>query len=164
LVYHSLERRKPIEDRRQEPGSRRGEAGFETYDEKTDGITRWNIDHTDILEVLRGQIHEKRLISWSKAFRIGVRKVIKGVGYWSRSREYEALRDLYQFITKQRITLLGNPTMREAKGIGGNGPSFGLCHLLNKGFPAGKGTSRNDEYHNVETSGEVFGVRLSLPR
>lgn len=93
-----------------------------------------------------------------------VRKVIKEMGYWEGSREYEALRDLYQFITKQGITVLGNPTMRQTKGIGGNGPPFGLNHLWDKGFPAGKGTSGNDEYHNVGTSGEVFGVRLLLPR
>jgi hypothetical protein len=76
----------------------------------------------------------------------------------------KALRDLCQFITKQRIKVLGNPTMREAKGIGVNGPPFGLYYLWNKGFPAGMGISGNDEYHNVETSGEVFAERLSLPR
>ena len=45
--------------RRQDPGPRGEEVGFEPYDELMDGITRWNIEHTDILEVLRGQIKEE---------------------------------------------------------------------------------------------------------
>ena len=34
----------------------------QTNEERMDGIARWNIEHTDILEVLRGQIQEERLI------------------------------------------------------------------------------------------------------
>ncbi len=52
---------------RQEPGPRGEETGFETYDERMNGITRWNIEHTDILEVMRGEIQEEQLISWSRA-------------------------------------------------------------------------------------------------
>ena len=108
---------KPMRRGGEKPEPRGEEGGFKTYEEKMDEITRWNIEHTDILEVLRGQIQEESLISWSKALNIGIRRVFKGRGYPAGSPEYEALRDLDQFIAQQRIRLLGNPTMREAKGI-----------------------------------------------
>jgi hypothetical protein len=109
---------KPMRRGGEKPEPRGEEGGFKAYEKRMDEITRWNIEHTDILEVLRGQIQEERLISWSQALNIGIRRVFKGPGYSAGgSPEYEALRDLDQFIAKQRIKLLGNPTMREAKGI-----------------------------------------------
>lgn len=99
------------------PTPRGEETGLKTYEERMDEITRWNIEHTDILEVLRREVQEERLIAWSRALGIGIRKVVKGPAYSGRSGEYEALRDLSQFIAKQRRKLLGNPTMREAKGL-----------------------------------------------
>jgi hypothetical protein len=99
------------------PGPEGEKAALKTYEERMDEITRWNVEHTGILEVLRGEIQEERLLSWSKALGIGIRKVAKGPAYSGRSQEYEALRDLDQFIAKQRVKLLGNPAMREAKGI-----------------------------------------------
>ena len=112
-----FKQRKPMMRGGKKPGSRGEEAELKTYDERMDEITRWNIEHTDILDVLRKQLQEERLISWSKALSIGIRRVLKGPGYSGRSPEYESLRDLDQFIAKQRIELLGNPTMKEAKGI-----------------------------------------------
>ncbi len=82
-----------------------------------DELTRWNIEHTDILEILRREIKEDRLISWSTALRIGVRKALKKRAYARGSPEYEALRDLDQFIANQRKKLLGNSSMAEARGI-----------------------------------------------
>ena len=45
-----------------------------TYDELIDEIMGWNIDHTDILDVLRSEIEEERLTTWSRALEVGVRK------------------------------------------------------------------------------------------
>jgi hypothetical protein len=112
-----FKQRKPMRRREKKPESRGEEGGFRTYEERMEEITRWNIEHTDILEVLRGQIKEERLISWSKALNIGIRRIFKGRGHSAGSPEYEALTDLDQFIARQRLKLLGNPTMREAKGI-----------------------------------------------
>jgi len=112
-----FKQRKPMRRGGKKPEPRGEEGGFKAYEERIEEITRWNIEHTDILEVLRGQIKEERLISWSQALSIGIRRIFKGRGYSAGSPEYEALRDLDQFIAKQRIKLLGNPTMREAKGM-----------------------------------------------
>jgi len=111
-----FKQRKPMRKGGKKPESQGEEGGSDTYEERMDGIARWNIENTDILEVLRGQIQEERLISWSKALNIGIRRVFKGPDYSGGSPEYESLRNLYQFIGKQRIQLLGNPTMRKAKG------------------------------------------------
>ena len=44
------------------PTPRGEETGLKTYEERMDEITRWNIEHTDILEVLRREVQEERLI------------------------------------------------------------------------------------------------------
>lgn len=95
-----------------------GEARRKTYEERMDEITRWNVEHTDIIEVLRGQIQEERLILWSRALRIGIRRAFKKPEHAPASPQHEAFRDLDQFIMKQRVRLLGNRTMRQAKGMG----------------------------------------------
>lgn len=112
-----FKQRKPMRRGGKKPEPRGEEGRFKTYEERMEEITQWNIEHTDILEVLRGQIKEERLISWSKALRIGIRRIFKGRGYSAGSPEYVSLRDLDRFIAQQRIKLLGNPTMREAEGI-----------------------------------------------
>ena len=67
----------------------RGEKNrLKTYEERMDEITLWNIEHTDILEVLRRKIQEEMLISWSKALSIGIRMVFKGPGYSKGNPEY----------------------------------------------------------------------------
>ena len=45
-----------------------------TYDELIDEIMKWNIEQTDILSVLKSEIEEGRLDSWSLAFETGVRR------------------------------------------------------------------------------------------
>lgn len=110
-------RQRPLRGGGKKPEPQGGEVGLKSYDERMDELTQWNIEHTDILEVLRGEIQEERLISWSDALGIGIRKVLKGPRYARESPEYEALRDLDQFIASQRIKLLRNPSMREARGI-----------------------------------------------
>jgi hypothetical protein len=110
-------RRRPLRGGGKKPEPRGGEVGSKSYDETMDEITRWNVEHTDILEVLRREIKEERLISWSNALRIGVRKVLKKPEYARGGPEYEALRDLDQFIANKRKKLLGNSSMAEARGI-----------------------------------------------
>ena len=87
-------RRRPLRGGGKKPEPRGGEVGLQSYDERMDELTQWNIEHTDILEVLRGEIQEERLISWSDALGIGIRKVLKGPRYERESPEYESLRDL----------------------------------------------------------------------
>jgi len=41
-----------------------------SYDELIDEIMAWNIDHTDILDVLRREINEERLAIWSRALEV----------------------------------------------------------------------------------------------
>lgn len=106
--------------KRPEPPGEDGRS--KSYEERMDEITRWNVEHTDILKILRERVQEERLISWSKALSIGIRRVFRGSGYARESPEYEALGDLNQFILKGRIELLGNPALREAKGIEGMDP------------------------------------------
>jgi hypothetical protein len=55
------------------PGPEREKVAVKTYEEMMDEITRWNIEHTDILEILRGQIQEcefdivvQRITYWDK--------------------------------------------------------------------------------------------------
>jgi len=110
-------RRKPLREGEKKPEPRGGDAGLKSYDERMDEITQWNIEHTDILEILRREIKEERLRSWSNALHIGARKVLKKPEHGRRTPEYDALRDLDQFIANQRMELLGNPSMREARGI-----------------------------------------------
>jgi hypothetical protein len=110
-------RRKPLRGGGKKPEPRGGETGLTSYDERMDEITQWNIEHTDILEILRREIKEERLISWSNALHIGIRKVLKKPEHVRGTPEYDALRDLDQFIAKQRIKLLRNPSTRDARGI-----------------------------------------------
>ncbi len=45
-----------------------------TYDELIDEIMKWNIEQTDILNVLRSEMEEGRLASWSLALETGIRR------------------------------------------------------------------------------------------
>jgi hypothetical protein len=107
-------------------GGQGGKGGLEpaiqkdtrTYVQMMDEITTWNIDRTDILEVLRREIEEERLATWSRALEGGIRK---GVGSYARDIEESPLfpvySDLYRFVKGLRPKLLKNPTMKNAKGI-----------------------------------------------
>ena len=98
-----------------------------TYDEIMDEMMAWNIDHTDILKVLRNEIGEERLLSWSNALETGVRK---GLTSASEKKEESPLfsiyLDLYQFIKGLRSKLLINQTMINIKEVG-RGDSLSVC-------------------------------------
>jgi hypothetical protein len=87
-----------------------------TYDELIDEIMTWNIDHTDILNVLRSEIKEERLATWSRALEVGVRKGLASPsGKVEESPLFSDFQDLYKFIIKLRTKLLMNPTMSHVK-------------------------------------------------
>ena len=105
-------------------GEQRGGSGPEpqinketrTYDELIDEITGWNIDHTDILDVLRSEIEEERLTTWSRALEVGVRKGFTSPsGKVEESPLFPVFLDLYKFVIKLRPKLLTNPTMQNVK-------------------------------------------------
>lgn len=98
-----------------------------TYDELIDEIMEWNIENTDILDVLRKEVERERLATWSSALEVGVRK---GLGSSSGKVEegpfFSAFSDLYQFVIHLRPKLLMNPTMKNVKMMG-KSDSLCLC-------------------------------------
>lgn len=98
-----------------------------SYDELIDEITGWNIDHTDILDVLRSEIEEERLTTWSRALEVGVRKGLTSPsGKVEESSLFPVFFDLYKFVIKLRPKLLTNPTMQNVKKMG-KSDSLCLC-------------------------------------
>ena len=90
-----------------------------TYDELLDEIMEWNIDHTDILTVLRREVEEERLTSWSHALEKGIAKGLASPsGKMEESPFCAVFLDLYQFIRNLRPKLLTNPTMNNLKKTG----------------------------------------------
>jgi len=105
-------------------GEQRGGSGPEppihketrTYDELIDEITEWNIGHTDIIGVLRNEIGEERLATWSSALEVGVRRGLASAsGKREESPLFPVFLDLYQFVNHLRPKLLTNPTMKNVK-------------------------------------------------
>jgi hypothetical protein len=98
-----------------------------SYDELIDEIMAWNIEHTDILDVLRGEIEEERLATWSRALEVGVRR---GLGSPSGKIEegpfFAAFLDLHKFVVSLRHKLLTNPTMKNVKKME-KGDSLCVC-------------------------------------
>jgi hypothetical protein len=87
-----------------------------SYDELIDEIMEWNIDHTDIINVLRSEIEEERLATWSRALEVGVRKgLASSSGKVEESPLFPVFLDLYKFVIKLRPKLLTNPTMNNIK-------------------------------------------------
>ena len=87
-----------------------------SYDELIDEIMEWNIDHTDIINVLRSEIEEERLATWSRALEVGVRRGLTSPsGKVEESPLFSDFLDLYKFIVKLRPKLLMNPTMSNVK-------------------------------------------------
>ena len=87
-----------------------------TYDELIDELMKWNIEQTDILDVLRGEIGQERLDSWSLALETGVRRGLDPAsGHIDKSSLFPILLDLYKFIKGFRTKLLTNPTMKNVR-------------------------------------------------
>jgi len=87
-----------------------------TYDELIDEIMKWNIEQTDILSVLRSEIEEGRLDSWSLALETGVKRGLNPAsGHIDKSPFFPIFFDLHKFIRGLRTKLLTNPTMKNVK-------------------------------------------------
>lgn len=87
-----------------------------TYDELLDEIVTWNIENTDILEVLRSEVEEERLAAWSDALEKGIRKNLSpSSGKVADNPFYPVYLDLYKFVRGLRQKLLLNPTMKNVK-------------------------------------------------
>jgi len=87
-----------------------------TYDELIDEIMTWNIEQTDILSVLKGELEEGRLDSWSLALETGVRRGLHpGSGHIDQSPLLPIFLDLHKFIRGLRTKLLTNPTMKNVR-------------------------------------------------
>jgi len=90
-----------------------------TYDELIDEIMKWNIENTDILDVLRKEVEGERLTTWSAALEVGVRKGLASPsGEVEEGPFFSVFSDLYQFVIHLRPKLLVNPTMKNVKMIG----------------------------------------------
>ena len=87
-----------------------------TYDELIDEIMKWNIEQTDILSVLKSEIEEGRIDSWSLALETGVRKGLNPAsGHVDKSPLFSIFLDLHKFIKELRTKLLANPTMKNVR-------------------------------------------------
>jgi len=87
-----------------------------SYDELIDEIMEWNVEHTDILDVLRNEVEEERLATWSRALEVGVRKgLASDSGKVEESPYFAVFLDLYKFVIHLRSKLLMNPTMNNVK-------------------------------------------------
>jgi hypothetical protein len=87
-----------------------------SYDQLIDELMAWNIEHTDILGILRKEIDEERLLKWSDALEKGIRKNLdSNFGKREDNPFFPVYIDLYQFVRGLRIKLLGNPAMKNVK-------------------------------------------------
>jgi hypothetical protein len=98
-----------------------------TYDELFDELMKWNIEKTDILNVLRSEIEEGRIDSWSLALEAGVRRGLHPAsGPIDKSPLFPIFLDLHQFIKGFRTKLLANPTMKNVRKME-KGDSLSVC-------------------------------------
>jgi hypothetical protein len=99
--------------RRSEPPVNKEER---SYDQLIDELMAWNIEHTDILGILRKEIDEERLLKWSDALGKGIRKNLdSNSGKREDNLLFPVFLDLYQFVRGLRTKLLGNPAMKNVK-------------------------------------------------
>ncbi|MCX8118419.1 MAG: hypothetical protein N3G78_10845 [Desulfobacterota bacterium] len=89
-----------------------------TYEEQMDELTSWNIEHTDILKILRQEINEERLARWSEALERGVRRHLDPKWVTNEAAPLMAVyRDLYRFVKEMRVRLLGHPSVQGMKSL-----------------------------------------------
>jgi hypothetical protein len=87
-----------------------------SYEQLIDEIMAWNIEHTDIVGILRKEIDEERLLKWSDALEKGVRKNLDpNFGKREDTLAYPIYLDLYQFVRGVRIRLSGSPAVKYLK-------------------------------------------------
>ena len=122
-----------------------------SYDELIDEIMEWNIDHTDILDVLRSEIEEERLAAWSRALEVGVRKGLTSPsGKMEESSLFPVFLDLYKFVIKLRPKLLTNPTMQSVKKMEKSDSLCCMHHLWYSGITKGERDQTVIEYLTLD--------------
>ena len=122
-----------------------------TYDQLIDEIMEWNIEQTDILDVLRKEVEEERLATWSSALEVGVRKGLASPsGKIEESPLFPVFSDLYQFVIHLRPKLLTNSTMKNVKRTGEVRFSLPVHHLWNSGFTNGHRSQTAVEYVTLD--------------
>lgn len=89
-----------------------------TYEEMMDELMAWNLEHTDILEMLRNEVEEKRLAAWSDALEKGIRKSFSSSEKMEDNPLFPVYLDLYKFVKGLRPKLLMNPTMNNVRRMG----------------------------------------------
>ena len=90
-----------------------------SYEQLIDDLMAWNIEHTDILEILRKEVGEERLSKWSDALEKGIRKNLDSSSCKQEDNLYfPVYLDLYKFVRNLRTKLLGNPSMKDMKSVG----------------------------------------------
>jgi hypothetical protein len=90
-----------------------------SYEQLIDDLMAWNIEHTDILEILRKEVGEERLSKWSDALEKGIRKNLdSSSGKQEDNLYFPVYLDLYKFVRNLRTKLLGNPSMKDMKSVG----------------------------------------------
>jgi len=90
-----------------------------SYDQLMNELMEWNIEHTNILEILRKEVGEERLSKWSDALEKGIRKNLNSnLGKQENNPYFPVFLDLYKFVRNFRTKLLGDPTMKQAKPLG----------------------------------------------
>ena len=105
-----------------------------SYDELIDEIMEWNIENTDVLDVLRREVEEERLATWSRALEVGIRKGLASTsGKMEESQFFSIFLDLYRFVRHLRTKLLTNPTM---KNVWKTEKSDSLCVCIISGIRA----------------------------
>jgi len=98
-----------------------------TYEELMDELMTWNIEQTDILEVLRKEVDEIRLKNWSDALGEGIRKNLSFFSGNEKENPFISVYlDLYHFVKGLRTKLLADPTMKNAKRAGKT-DSLSIC-------------------------------------
>jgi len=94
-----------------------------SYEQLMDELMTWNIEHTDILGILRKEVGEERLSQWSDALEKGIRKNLDtNLGNREKNPYFPVYLDLFKFVRSLRTKLLGNPSMKDMKPVGKSDP------------------------------------------
>jgi len=90
-----------------------------TYEELMDELMTWNIEQTDILEVLRKEVDEIRLKNWSDALGEGIRKNLSFFSGNEKENPFISVYlDLYHFVKGLRTKRMDDPTIKNARRSG----------------------------------------------
>lgn len=100
-----------------------------SYEQLIDELMVWNIEHTDIVGILRKEVGEERLSKWSDALEQGIRKNLDAKSGKREDHPYfPAYLDLHKFVRDLRTRLIGHPGMKDLK-PSGKSDSIVVCIL-----------------------------------